>query len=66
MRTGHCCASAADATSGTSWLKNRDVGETVGEFFYGAMTNPFRDNEILLPVGFDDDNDDPPPASTTA
>jgi len=30
------------------------------------MTNPFRDNEILLPVGFDDDNDDPPPASTTA
>jgi len=57
---------SGDATSGTSWLKNRDVGETVGEFFYGAMTNPFRDNEILLPVGFDDDNDDPPPASTTA
>jgi hypothetical protein len=32
----------------------------------GAMTNPFRDNEILLPVGFDDDNDDPPLASTAA
>jgi hypothetical protein len=57
---------SGDPLSGTAWLKNRDVGETVGEFFYGAMTNPFRDNEILLPVGFDDGNDDPPPASTTA
>jgi hypothetical protein len=56
---------SGDAMSGHSWLKNRDVGETVGEFFYGAMTNPFRDNEILLPVGFDDANDDPPRASTS-
>ncbi len=57
---------SGDATSGTSWLRNRDVGEAVGELFYGAMTNPFRDNEILLPVGFDEDNDDPPPASTAS
>jgi hypothetical protein len=54
------------ATSGTSWLKNRDVGEAVGEFFYGAMTNPFRDNDILLPVGFDEDDDHPPSISTPA
>jgi hypothetical protein len=49
---------SGDATSGKSWLKNRDVGEAVGEFFYGSMTNPFRDNEILLPVGFDKDGDE--------
>ena len=49
---------SGDATSGNSWLKNRDVGEAVGEFFYGAMTNPFRNNEILLPVGFDNDRDE--------
>jgi hypothetical protein len=30
------------------------------------MTNPFRDNEILLPVGFDEDDNVPPPTSTTA
>lgn len=57
---------SGDATSGNSWLRNRDVGEAVGEFIYGAMTNPFRDNEILLPRGFDEDEDDPPPASATA
>lgn len=45
---------SGDATSGTSWLKNRDVGEAVGEFFYGAMTNPLRDSNILLPAGFDE------------
>lgn len=34
---------------GTSWLKNRLVGEVVGEYFFGAAQNPFRDNELLLP-----------------
>jgi hypothetical protein len=34
---------------GSSWLKNRDIGEIVGEFFFGAYNNPFRGNEILLP-----------------
>ena len=57
---------SGDATSGTSWLKNRGVGEAVGEFFYGATTNPFRDNDILLPVGFDEDEDDLRPTSTAA
>ncbi len=57
---------SGDATSGASWLKNRDVGEAVGEFFYGAMTNPFHDAHILLPVGFNEDNDDPPPTSAAA
>ena len=52
-------ATSGDATSGKSWLKNRDVGEAVGEFFYGSMTNPFRDNEILLPVGFEENSEGP-------
>jgi hypothetical protein len=34
---------------GKSWLKNRFVGEVVGEHFSGAAQNPFRDNELLLP-----------------
>jgi hypothetical protein len=34
---------------GKSWLKNRLVGEVVGEYFFGAAQNPFRDNELLLP-----------------
>ena len=34
---------------GNSWLKNRFVGEVVGEYFFGAAKNPFRDNELLLP-----------------
>jgi hypothetical protein len=57
---------SGDATSDSSWLKNRDVGEAVGEFFYGAPTNPLRDSDILLPVGFDEDNDVPPLTSTAA
>jgi hypothetical protein len=57
---------SGDATSGASWLKNRDVGEAVGELFYGAMTNPFLDTHILLPAGFNEDDDDPPPISAAA
>jgi hypothetical protein len=34
---------------GKSWLKDRFVGEVVGEYFFGASQNPFRDNELLLP-----------------
>jgi hypothetical protein len=34
---------------GKSWLKNRFVGEVVGEHFFGPAKNPFRDNELLLP-----------------
>jgi hypothetical protein len=57
---------SGDVTSGTSWLKNRDVGEAVGEFFYGPMTNPFLDSEILLPAGFEEDECEPPMLSTDA
>ena len=32
---------------GTSVLKDRLVGEAVGEFFWGASENPFRGNDIL-------------------
>jgi hypothetical protein len=41
----------SDATGldGSSWLRNREVGEIVGEFFFGVRDNPFRGNELLLP-----------------
>jgi hypothetical protein len=35
--------------NGKSWLKDRFVGEVVGEYFFGTAQNPFRDNELLLP-----------------
>jgi len=54
---------SSDLTSGKSWLRNRDVGEAIGEFFYGAIASPFRENEILLPAGFEEDEHDFPPAS---
>jgi hypothetical protein len=38
--------------AGASWLKNREVGEAVGEFFYGPA-NSFRNNELLLPKGWE-------------
>jgi hypothetical protein len=34
---------------GSSWLKNREIGEVAGEFVFGQKENPFRGNEILLP-----------------
>jgi hypothetical protein len=34
---------------GSSWLKDREMGEIVGEFVFGVAQNPFRGNEILLP-----------------
>jgi hypothetical protein len=37
---------------GNSWLKDRFVGEVVGEYFFGVGSNPFRDNEVLLPEGY--------------
>ena len=46
--------SEGEELQGSSWLKNRDVGEVVGEFFFGAAENPFRGNELLLPKGWDE------------
>jgi hypothetical protein len=43
-----------EGLEGTAWLKDREVGEAVGEFFFGAKTNPFRRNELLLPKNWDD------------
>ena len=37
-----------------AWLKNRQVGDAVGEFFFGAEANLFRGNELLLPTNWDD------------
>jgi hypothetical protein len=39
---------------GESWLRNRNVGETAGEFVFGAARNPFLGNEILLPPGLEE------------
>lgn len=38
-----------EGLEGSSWLKDRDVGEAVGEFVFGIEANPFRGNELLLP-----------------
>jgi hypothetical protein len=35
--------------NGKSWLKDRFVGEVVGEYFFGSAKNPFKGNELLLP-----------------
>jgi hypothetical protein len=57
--------SEGDGLQGHSWLKNREVGEIVGEFFFGAEKNPFRDNELLLPKNYEAlFSDDDGPAET--
>jgi hypothetical protein len=43
-----------EGLDGHAWLKNREVGEAVGEFFFGTEKNPFRGNELLLPKNWDD------------
>jgi hypothetical protein len=54
LRDGDLIGGTADATAeGYSWLKNRVVGEAVGEFFFGSASNPFRDNTLLLPKGWE-------------
>ena len=42
-----------EGMEGSSWLKDRAIGEIVGEFVFGAGENPFRDNEILLPKNWE-------------
>ena len=32
---------------GTSGIKDREIGEIVGEFFFGAGRNPLRENTIF-------------------
>lgn len=46
--------SEGEGLQGSSWLKNREVGEAVGEFFFGSDKNPFRGNELLLPKNWND------------
>lgn len=43
-----------EGLEGHAWLKNREVGEAIGEFFFSAEKNPFRGNELLLPKNWDD------------
>ena len=40
--------------AGSSWLKDREVGEAVGEFFFGQLENPFRGSELLRPKDWDE------------
>ena len=40
--------------AGSSWIKNREIGEAVGEFVFGQMATPFRGRELLLPKGWED------------
>lgn len=42
-----------DGLQGSSWLKDREVGEIAGEFVYGAAKNPFRGKELLLPKNWE-------------
>ena len=39
---------------GSSRLKDRLIGEAVGEFFWNAADNPFRGNDILEPPKMDE------------
>lgn len=39
---------------GSSYLKDREVAEAVGEFAFGAADNPFLDCEIFLPKGLEE------------
>lgn len=41
-----------EGLAGSSWLKDREVGEAVGEFVFGIEVNPFRGNELLLPKDY--------------
>jgi hypothetical protein len=43
-----------EGLEGHAWLKNREVGEAIGEFFFGAEKNPFWGNKLLLPKNWDD------------
>jgi hypothetical protein len=38
---------------GSSCLRNREIGEAVGEFVFGVSANPFRGNELLLPKAYE-------------
>jgi hypothetical protein len=43
--------SEGQGLEGKSWLKNRLVGEVVGELAFGSKQNPLRDSDLFLPVG---------------
>ncbi len=51
-RTGIIGGEGSDL-DGSSWLKDREIGEIVGEFVFGIGKNPFRGNELLLPRGWE-------------
>jgi len=59
LREAGLIGSEDDELDGSSWLRSRDIGEIVGEFFFGVEENPFRGNELLSPRDWDDMSSDP-------
>jgi hypothetical protein len=39
----------SQSMDGKSWIKDRETGEIIGEFFFGADKNPLKGNTILHP-----------------
>jgi hypothetical protein len=49
LREAGLIGTDGDGMDGRSWLRDRDIGDAVGEVVFGAAANPFRDGELLLP-----------------
>jgi hypothetical protein len=49
LKTTGIIGGEGSGLQGSSWLKDRQVGEIAGEFVFGVQNNPFRSNELLLP-----------------
>jgi hypothetical protein len=49
LKKAQIVAGEGDGLYGSSWLRDREIGEIAGEFVFGAAKNPFRGNELLLP-----------------
>ncbi len=53
LKTAKIIGGEGDGLQGSSWLKDREIGEIAGEFVFGAARNPFRGNELLLPKNWE-------------
>jgi hypothetical protein len=42
-------AGLIEGEDGKSWIKNREIGEVIGEYFFGVDRNPLKDNTVLQP-----------------
>lgn len=53
LKEAEIIAGEGDGSTGSSWLKDREIGEIVGEFVFGVAENPLRSNELLLPKNWE-------------